>query len=163
MSAKSTKPPNDDMLREAAEMRASGAAWEAIGAKLHRAESSVRRWPQAYPDRWNRFAAEAEHAVVVEAVAESVHVLRNLLRSQDEKIRRDAARALAELRIDLLRHELDAGSEEIPARSSDTARLLAFLEGQPDDDLARLAVNVFPDAALAEPVSSEPGAAAGPA
>ncbi|HEY2909488.1 MAG TPA: hypothetical protein VGI99_04545 [Gemmataceae bacterium] len=151
------KPPSDAILLEAAEMRAAGETWEAVGAKLHRSGETVRRWPQEYAERWQKFAKVAEHAIVCEGSAESVRVLRAMLRSKDDKVRKDAARALTELRTDLLRHE--STSEPAAALTSDGFRIAAFLDGKSDDELARLAAHNAADAPVAEHAPAEPGGA----
>ena len=77
------KPPSDDLLARAAELRAGGLSWEAVAAKIGRAADTVRRWPTQYPDRWQAVLHAAERRLVSEAGAESVLVLRQLLRSDD--------------------------------------------------------------------------------
>ena len=54
---------------------------------------------------------EAELPLVCETAAESVLVVRKLLRSDDEKVRRDAAQALIDLLFDLTKLELASGAE----------------------------------------------------
>jgi hypothetical protein len=158
------KPPSDELLNRAAELRAGGTTWEAVAAQLHRSAATVRRWPREYAERWKLALADAERRLVCEAAAESVLVLRTLLRSDDEKVRRDAARSLTDLRLDLSKCNLKSDSEASAAtQSSAAARLVAFLDGYPDEQLAAIAANLFPAAAVAESISGEPGPAACPA
>src|SRR5437763_156586 len=97
------KPPPDSALARAAELRAGGASWEAVAEVVRRAADTVRQWPARYPDRWQAALRAAERKQACEATAEAVLVLRKLLRSEDEKVARDAARALIDLRLELAR------------------------------------------------------------
>ena len=129
------KPPSDDLLARAAELRAGGLSWEAVAAKIGRAADTVRRWPTQYPDRWQAVLHAAERRLVSEAGAESVLVLRQLLRSDDEKVRRDAARFLVYLRLELAKLDQKTPAPTSPPLTSDAARLVAFLEGHTDEEL----------------------------
>lgn len=151
------KPPSDELLNRAAELRAGGAKWEAVAAALNRSAETVRKWPREYADRWKPALRDAERRLVCEAAAESVLVLRNLLRSDDEKVRRDAANSLTDLRLDLTKLDLTSSEAEPEPLTSEAARLIAFLDGHTDDELSRLAANVFPAFEAEAPVPSEPG------
>lgn len=136
----SNHPPSDALLADAAELRAGGATWEVVAARLGRAADTVRHWPRAYPDRWRDALFRAERRLAREAGAESVLILRALLRSDDEKVRRIAAQSLVNLWLSLARLDQRAGlaDKPPPPLTSDNYRLVAFLEGQSDDQLARL-------------------------
>lgn len=82
-------------LRRAAELRAGGASWDAVAEQTGRKATTLRRWPAAYPEDWRAAFAAAQRENLEETGAESLLVLRQLLRSKDEKIRRDVGRALA--------------------------------------------------------------------
>ena len=126
-------------LTRAANLRAAGCSWESVAAQLGRAVEGVLKWPD--DERWPALLADAEKRLAVEAGAEAVLVLRNLLRAEDEKVRRDAARFLLELRFRLAAPP--DTSDDLPSpRSADARRLVAFLESHSDDDLARLAATV---------------------
>src|SRR5262245_50016611 len=86
------------LLATAAELKAGGASWEAVAAKVGRTAATCRRWPTLYPDDWQRLFRDAERQLVVDAGAEAVLVLRALLRAADDKVRRDVARTLVGLR-----------------------------------------------------------------
>jgi transposase len=139
------KPPSDDLLYKAAELRAGGSKWETVAKALHRSIDTVREWPRRYRDRWAAVFRIAERSLVSDVSAESILVLRTLLRSEDEKVRRDAANSLMSIRIDLAKHDRTE-SDAAPNLSPDTARLAAFLEGRPDDELARVAAQFTPAA-----------------
>lgn len=142
--------PSDKNLARAANLRAAGCSWESVAAKLGRAVETVLKWPD--DERWPAAFADAEKRLAVEVGAEAVLVLRNLLRAEDEKVRRDAARFLLELRFRLIAPPDPA--DELPSpRSADARRLVAFLEGHSDDELARLAATVHTATTLPPPGS----------
>src|SRR6266508_4144959 len=62
--AMANKPPNDALLNQAAELRAGGATWESVAAKLNRRADTVRKWPRDYADRWELALREAERRLV---------------------------------------------------------------------------------------------------
>jgi hypothetical protein len=84
-------------LAAAAELRAGGATWETVAAHLSRAVAKVRHWPIRYRDYWNAAYQAAERRRRAVARVEAVNVLRGLLRSEDGRAKRDAARALLSL------------------------------------------------------------------
>lgn len=133
------KPPPDELLTHAAELRAAGLSWEAVAAKVGRSAETARRWPSTYPDRWQALLQAAERRLVCEAGAESVLILRQLLRSNDEKVRRDAARLLVNLRLELAKLDFKADTHAPAGHMADAARLLRhLLETHSDDHLAQL-------------------------
>ena len=78
---------------------------------------------------------------------EAVLILRQLLRSDDEKVRRDAARALLDLRFKLLAPP-DTSDAVTSPRSADARRLVAFLEAHSDEEITQLAAEMHaPEAA----------------
>lgn len=150
-----TAAPSDGVLARAALLRAAGCKWETVAAELGRPLEAVQKWPEKVPERWQLALADAERRVVTEATAEAVLVLRQLLRAEDEKVRRDAARFLLDLRFRLIAPPDTADSTPSP-RSADARRLVAFLEAHSDDELARLAADVRTSE------SAPPALAAGP-
>ncbi len=144
------REPSDAVLAEAAELRAAGSGWDAVARKVGRSADAARRWPALYPDRWAAALRDAERRLLAEAGAESVLILRQLLRSEDEKIRRDAARFLIDLRIELARLEqkaTDAGAkaadDDGDAPDPDARRLTAFLKEHSDADVDRLVAELL--------------------
>ncbi|HLW64016.1 MAG TPA: hypothetical protein VKS79_01775 [Gemmataceae bacterium] len=75
----------DSRIALAATLRAGGASWADVAAKVGRSESRVHRWPQQYPDAWARHFRMAESHYLAEVAVEARQVLRLLLRSKDEK------------------------------------------------------------------------------
>ena len=132
-----TKPPAESVLARAAELRAAGSNWEVVAAKLHRAAETVRKWPALYPTEWQAALRTTERRLVFEAGAESVLILRQLLRSEDEKVRRDAAKFLIDLRLELFKLDQQSPEDSPPQLTSDSARLVAFLEEHSDEELER--------------------------
>jgi hypothetical protein len=156
------KPPPDSLLARAAELRAAGSNWEAVATQLNRSAETVRKWPALHPERWAAATRDAERRLAAEAGSESVLVLRQLLRSKDEKVRRDAAKFLIYFRLELAKLDRkDPSDPTSPPPTSDAARLVAFLEGHTDDELARLAAHMFPAAAPA-PLEAPAGGLVGP-
>jgi hypothetical protein len=93
-------PPSPKTLRllsAAAELRAAGATWETVAGHLSRAVAKCRRWPIRYRDYWAAAYHGAERRRTAVARQEAVNALRVLLRSQDGRTKRDAARALLSL------------------------------------------------------------------
>ena len=98
--APAMKPPPDKLLpllTTAAELKVAGASWAAVAQRVGRSPDTVRRWPALYPDAWQRLVCYAERQLHADVGAESVTTLRQMLRSEDEKIRRDAARIPREI------------------------------------------------------------------
>lgn len=136
-------------LTRAAKLRAAGRSWESVAAQLDRTVETVLKWPD--DEHWPTLLAEAEKRLAIDVSAEAILILRQLLRAEDEKVRRDAARFLLELRFRLAAPP--DTSDPLPApRSADARRLVAFLESHSDDDLARLAATVHTASTLPPPV-----------
>jgi len=85
------------LLELAAEQRASGVGWKAIAESTQRSMTIWEQWLIVYRDVWDRMLRAAEARAFRDAGAEALQVLRTLLRSKDEKIRRDVGRTLATL------------------------------------------------------------------
>ena len=133
------RPPSDRVLARVAELRAQGTTWPAVAARLGKREETVRKWPRKYPDRWLAAMLVAERRQALDSGAEAVLVLRTLLRSDDPKAQRDAAKQLIGLRVDLAKLDVKAKfAPRGPALSPDAARLLTLLDGDSDDELAEL-------------------------
>jgi HEAT repeat protein len=132
------KPPSDRRLILAAELRVGGSTWDAVAARLHRSPETVRKWPIEYPDRWKQAVHEAERRLATEAEGEAVLLLRQLLRSKDQKIVWHAAKHLLHLRLELARLDLRAAALAGTTTSDAPRLLVTLLEGHSDEHLARL-------------------------
>jgi hypothetical protein len=137
------QPPSDALFAKAAELRAGGASWDVVAEQVHRAVRTVTGWPRKYPDRWAAALVAAERRLAAQADSESVLTLRALLRSNDERVRWHAAKSLMTRRIerDKLEQKTSPPASH-PPLSSDAARLIAFLDGQPDEELAAIAAEL---------------------
>jgi hypothetical protein len=157
------KPPPDKLLplvTTAAELKAAGASWAAVALRVGRSPDTVRRWPALYADAWRRLVGDAERQLLADVGAESVTTLRQMLRSEDEKIRRDAARTLL-----ALRDKAKAGAgDDAAGAGGKWSPIVAYLERLTDDQITTLtdeltaAVRGGPDGPAAEP-----GGGGGPA
>jgi hypothetical protein len=116
---------------------------------VKRDPATCQRWRRAYPDLWDRLYREAEAQLVIDAGAEAVLVLRNQLRADDDRVRRDAAQALLKLRD-------AARPDDPPAADGDAGRVAAYLEGLDDAQVRELLGELDPG-----PAAGGPGAAAG--
>ena len=126
---------SDKLLTAAAELRAGGAAWAAVAARVGRRPDSVRRWPVRYRKRWAAHLLAAERQLAADAAAEGVHVLRRQLRSDDDKTSREAAQKL-------LTFKLATDKKSPPPAAAKPAslhrRIADHLETLTDADLQRL-------------------------
>src|SRR5262245_51993593 len=120
------------LLVRAAELRAGGTVWETVAATVGRSVDTCRRWPRKYPDLWRRAYGAAARENLAGGGAEGLRMLRALLRSEDEKVKRDAARVLATLFARARRSRRLHG----PAPEADP--LSAVAEALTDDQLRAL-------------------------
>jgi hypothetical protein len=132
------QPPSDELFARAAETRASGLTWESVGKEVKRAARTVRRWPIKYADRWAAAFLRAERNLAAQADGESVYTLRRLLMSNDERIRWHAAKCLIARRIDRDKIERKSPAVSPITLTSDATRLIAFLDGHSDEELAAI-------------------------
>jgi hypothetical protein len=122
-------------LREAAELRVGGHSWEAVGDKLGRSPETCRHWPLTYSEQWQALYHAAEERLINEAGAEAVLVLRQLLRSEDEKVRRDVAKLLATMRMELLALKCKTADKGTDLAENDAECVAAFLAEQSADGI----------------------------
>jgi len=104
------------LMAEAAELRAAGASWDAVANAVRRKIDVCRRWPGQFPKIWSRLLAESIHQQRENAAGEAVTTLRQLLRSVDDKLRRDAAKALLAIAPEVVTektNDLDAYVEQL--------------------------------------------------
>jgi len=141
------QPPSANIFASAAELRVLGATWEAVGKEVRRAARTVRHWPRKYPDQWTAAVIEAERQLASHVDCESVHTLRRLLHSQDEKIRWQAAKILIGRRIERDKIQLRTPP---PSRqlSSVASQVIAILEEKSDAELAEIIAVLPPLPAL---------------
>jgi hypothetical protein len=148
------KPPSESVLARAAELRALGNNWVATAKELKRSARNIRRWPRLYPERWAAALNEAQRWAIGDLAGESLEILRRLLHSDDEKIRRDAAALLTDLRLKQARFDLKAGAATTAV--SALAQLLArLLENYTHEELEQR-IEVLDSIPLPEPHSHRP-------
>jgi hypothetical protein len=155
--------PPDELLRTAAEMRAGGASWPAVGKAVGRCAATVSRWPFFYAARWADYLAEASTDLLTEAAAESLLVLRRQLRSKSELASRDAAGKIIRFHTTTRAkdHALPAPlAADRPVRPSVLA-LSEYLEGLSDAEFAHLSAEDW-NAKLAALVAAKPADGGGP-
>src|SRR5438445_8393274 len=88
-------PPFDDhtdeLLAEAAELRASGSSWEAAALKLKVPAAELRLLARTHRKLYRRYYTDAYREVLDDSFAEAVLSLRSQLRSKDAKAARESA------------------------------------------------------------------------
>ena len=94
------KPPPDMLLFRAVEARAAGKGWATVGELVGRSPRTVAKWPQAYSERWEAALRAAARSLIDVAAAHAVGTLQNLLVSEDERIRAEAAWRLIYQRLE---------------------------------------------------------------
>jgi hypothetical protein len=140
------------LVERAAELRAAGNSWEQTAQKLGRCADTIRNWPRRYRAFWDQAIAIARRNTAADAGDEGLAILRTLLRSDDDKVRREASVRLLDLRP-------DAG--DTPAASNELVRFVEFLEGLSDAELDSL---LGPDIGVdCAGTTSDPADAPGPA
>jgi len=92
MAKKAPKPPTG--LAEVAALRVSGLTWDQVATALKRKVSTIKAWPRRYSMAWAKLLGTARRELANDITAESIRALRLLVRSEDEKISRDAATRL---------------------------------------------------------------------
>jgi hypothetical protein len=138
------KPPSVELLAHAAELRAAGATWETVAKQVQRAVRTVSGWPRKYADRWTTALVQAERLLAAQSDCESVLTLRKLLLSDDERVRWHAAKCLIARRVERDKLALKAPPASPTPLTSEAARLIAFLDGQPDEELATIVADLTP-------------------
>jgi transposase len=113
-------------VRRAATYRAQGLSWDVVAQKLRRKVRTVQDWRDRYREFWEQALALARKETASDAGDEGLAIMRQLARSKDEKISKDASNRLVELR---------AAADTVTAISPDLLRFVEFLEGLSDDQL----------------------------
>jgi transposase len=156
------QPPTDALLLEAVELRIGGCRWEVVAEKVKRSINTVRRWPLRYPERWQEAIERAEQRLTVDSNAESVVVLRNMLRADDIKMRWQAAKTLVGMRVELgklalrfLTFRTSAGLTNEKPNEDPDFQFFRFLRQHSDEELQQVL-----DAVEASEARDRPGHAA---
>jgi hypothetical protein len=133
------KPHLFDLIVKAADLRARGVSWAAVAAKVGRKVMTVEEWPKRFPEVWKQAFAEARVASASETASEGGAVLRLLLRSQDEKIKRDAVRLSLEFEARALaRTQPAAERDDEDTPDSEAVRIVRYAQGMSHDEIRAL-------------------------
>ena len=91
-------PPSPQVLalmKLAAELRVGGGSWETVAAKVQRSARTCQRWPDRYPQEWDRLFRLAETKSRLEVRNEALLFLRKFCRDQEDKwLAQDSAKFL---------------------------------------------------------------------
>lgn len=136
-----TGAPSDelrDRIIRAATLRAEGRSWAAVADELGLTAATVQAYPRKHPKLWAVAERRAWDRALAEAAAEAVTTLRRLLRSDDDKLTRDAAAKLVQFAARRLRPPA--------ARKADPTvpPVIAYLESLNHDELTTLAAEAMP-------------------
>jgi hypothetical protein len=155
-------PPEQvlSLMTVAAELRAGGASWEMVAAKVGREARTCRSWPQRYPDDWERLFGAAADRLLADAGAEALHFLRKLLRSETTPLGQNTAKFL----YSRWRESRPGKGKDAPAVPGDWGPFLAYLESL-DDAAVQAFLQEFLARRLAQAGAAVPagGGPAGPA
>ena len=94
------------LLAAAAALRVAGASWEAVAERLGRSDQTCRNWPtkSKFRSLWRELYAAAEKEYKEEIANEARCVLRGQLRTENNKVKRDAAKATRDAAKAILAH-----------------------------------------------------------
>jgi hypothetical protein len=149
----------ESLIALAATLRAGGASWTDVAAKVGRSESRVRRWPQKYPDAWARHFRMAESHFLAEVAVEARQIMRLLLRSKDEKTQLRATFNM--LKVRQAERAREFAVEPPPAHEPIDPTVSLYisemnkLSDEEFDQMMRQALNPIEDAAPPNPINSE--------
>lgn len=76
----------DSLIAQAAEMRAAGYTWSAVGKKVNRRARTCQRWPRLHPFEWEFHYQAARQARFEQIAHEADTHLNTLMRSDDPKV-----------------------------------------------------------------------------
>jgi hypothetical protein len=131
-------------LARVARLRASGFSWAAVAKEIGVHESTVTRRTKALGQTWKGHLAEAEVTIARESAAEAVMLLRQELRANTGKDRRDAAAKLLRYAIQAAgpskRSAKDTGDANVTPEIFKLARFVAKLKPEQIDALIRSSV-----------------------
>jgi hypothetical protein len=149
-------PETQARMARAAEWRAAGVSWAAIGKKLRRQACTCQRWQWNYPAIWAHLYATAIAERDGDAESESIRALREMLRLADAKTRRQAAN-------DLLRtirrrdRELQSTSpDDLPPEDSERLEALLSAMNQMKEEDREINAPVTPNSEAQAEFSEPP-------
>ena len=95
------------LLTTAAELRSSGASWQAVGTQVRRSAKTCQKWPSRFPQEWGQLYRSAQQQRFEEAGNEAMVMMRKMLRNSDGKLQLKAGEILIRYG-----HQLFARKEE---------------------------------------------------
>jgi Homeodomain-like domain len=128
------------LLAAAAALRVAGASWEAVAERLGRSIRTCRNWPtrSKYRSVWRELYAAAEKEYKEEIANEARCVLRGQLRNENDKDKRDAAKAARDAAKAILAH----ADRNRPSNSKDDPpSAWQFAESIPEPEAHQLKVD----------------------
>ena len=119
------------LLRCASDKRAQGLSWANVALTLKRKLCVWQHWLRRYPSTWDQLLREAEGRVFREVGSEALTIMRCLLRSESETIRRDVGRTITVLAFRMPRDNTGEIPESDATRAAMDQLLMEFAH---DDD-----------------------------
>ena len=127
-------------LEDAAELRAAGVSWKNVAKSLKIRLGFIRRWPERYPELWARLYATAIEQTRIDSELEAVVHLRDVMRGEDQGLRRAAAHDLLvaeksrprQLPNQYLLEGLDDELPDADPETTQTAAIPVPRAGEPD-------------------------------
>jgi hypothetical protein len=138
-------PTQLHLLAVAAHLAATGKSWDKIGQAVGRSAETCRRWPQRYPEDWDRLYRQSRIQYLSELSRAAAGVVASLLTSKNDWLRFSAGRFLVgnELRLLLLKQRLAAAEPagnppaDPPGPTSDPHRFADYLVTLNEQQLAQ--------------------------
>jgi hypothetical protein len=128
--------PSPAMLQEAAELRARGQSWDAVGAKLGRAAETCRKWPILCADLFRRYFNDAADRFLLEFSGRCTVKLATFTNSENERVALDATKFLSRHCVAL--RELQRAQSRLEKTADPDLQLDEYLKGLSDEQLTEL-------------------------
>jgi hypothetical protein len=142
----------EDLLAQAAALRAAGSSWKAVAAAVGRDVNTVKHWPERFPNDWLRLRLIAQHHLLGDAYGEALTSLRVLMRSQNEKSVHAASATVvrAQLEHDKLEARQSRAAAATPSGakpaqlSTEGQKIAGILDGMSMEQMLEMAKKVAP-------------------
>jgi hypothetical protein len=129
------------LLVRAAELRAGGQSWEQTARKLDVSEEELRALAAAHPTEWAKRYHAARRELLSDGIAETMLVMRQQLRTADDKGVREAGGWFFRVWMNLYRHRTR------PAKNAGKPDELAYditqLDGMSEEEMTRRLLTVI--------------------
>lgn len=117
------------LLGRAAELRANGSSWSVVAAELKIADDELRSLRSANAREYHHLARRAEREFERETARACLARLRELLKSQDERIAMTAAGTIIRYELARMRHDVRAEQKSLGQQRNALRNELAPLPG----------------------------------